>query len=153
MPCSQSETFFVGDFHWPVAEVGFKSGLKKTKRQTSIVKLENSIVICKIDDCLMFRFFSVDVGNQFSRRTPPSILSRQYLAKLGLTLPVERYWGILATIWKRQGDSFWNKKGRHRTIWMVYPFDVDFSLNPMMGKGVLSESKKRQTVGTLYREH
>ena len=134
--------------------------IEKDKNTTSIMMLEihfviklvgltilpyykNSFVICKIDDCLMFRFFSVDVGNQFSRRTPPSILSRQYLAKLGLTLPVERYWGILATIWKRQGDSFWNKKGRHRTIWMVYPFDVDFSLNPMMDKGGLSESKKR----------
>ena len=144
--------------------------IEKDKKTTSIMKLEihfvielvglailsnyeNSFVICKIDDCLMFRFFSVDVGNQFSRRTPPSILSRQYLAKLGLTLPVERYWGILATIWKRQGDSFWNKKGRHRTIWMVYPFDVDFSLNPMMGKGGLSESKKRQTVDTLYHEY
>ena len=80
----------------------------KRQKTTSIMKLEihfvielvglailsyyeNSIVICKIDDCLMFRFFSVDVGNQFSWRTPPSILSRQYLAKLGLTLPVERY--------------------------------------------------------------
>ena len=37
----------------------------------------------------------MDVGNQFSRRTPPSILSRQYLAKL------ETQWKGIEEFWQQ----------------------------------------------------